>query len=336
MQRRDADSRAEGVSTRYVGSRNQGLRFRRQWGHGSIGLVSSRIVCARFAWLRIGRLLLLLLGRVGILLLLLLMRIRRLLLRVGRGLWLLLLSVPEGPGIESRLWGTGWWREHHAVVLRVSGGRARRRRRELHRGRVGHGRGWRHVLLLRLLLLLLAQKLFGSCGRYMALLARRVVRGWWHCGRGQMLWQGTSRGIVGIGEVFGMGKGTGTRTRATGTWLDGRVRRITDGRRGPQKVARVERGHVVQDEAVLCPVGGLGSWLVVVVVVLLLLATRRLLLRRVSSGHFRSSRLRLRLLPSCRPTEGHSRVWEGTPCRPRRRPKTTKSPGPREIDLNRV
>ena len=148
-------------------------------------MVSSRIVCARLTGLRIRRLLLLLL-RVRVLLLLLLMRIRGLLLRVGRGLRLLLLSVPEGPGIESRLWGTGRRREHHAIVLRIAGGWARWRRRELDRGRVGHGRGWRHVLLLRLLLLLLAQKLFGSCGRNMALLAGRVVCGR-HGARGQVL-----------------------------------------------------------------------------------------------------------------------------------------------------
>jgi len=153
------------------------------------------------------------------------MGIRGLLLGVGRRLWLLLLSVPESPGIESRLRGTGRWREHHAVVLGVASGRARWRRRELHRRRVGHGGRRRHVLLLRqllLLLLLLAQKLFGGCGRYMALLARGVVCGW-HCARGQMLRQGTSRRVLGIGEVFGMSKGTSARTRASGTWLEGRV-----------------------------------------------------------------------------------------------------------------
>jgi hypothetical protein len=235
VQRRDTHSRTERVSTRYVSSRDQGLSVGRKRRHRGVGVVSSGIVCARLTGLRVWRLLVLVLRRVGILLLLLLMGIRGLLLRIRRRLLLLLLSVPESPGIESRLWGTGRWREHHAILLRACGRRARWRWRELHRRRVGHGRWWRHVLLLRLLLLLLlllAQNLIGSRGRYMARLAGRIV-GRCHGARRQVLGQRTSRGVLGIGEVFGMGKGTGARTGTARTWLDGRVRRICSRRRGP-------------------------------------------------------------------------------------------------------
>jgi hypothetical protein len=73
------------------------------------------------------------------------------------------------------------------------------------------------------------------------------------------LWQGTSGRVLGIGKVFGMSKGTGARTRTSRAGLDGRVRRIGGRRRGPQKVVRSVRGHVVQNESVLGSAGGLWS-----------------------------------------------------------------------------
>jgi hypothetical protein len=77
-------------------------------------------------------------------------------------------------------------------------------------------------------------------------------------------------------------------------------------------------------------------------VLLLLLASSRVLLRRVSSNHFKSSRLRLRVLPACRPTEGLSLVLKGRFCQPRRvannRSNATDGQGRRQDDteLNRV
>lgn len=86
-----------------------------------------------------------------------------------------------------------------------------------------------------------------------------------------------------------MDKGARAWTRTACTRLDARIGRVgIDYRRGSQKVARVKRRHVGQNEAVLCSGGGLGAWLVMRLAATLLLLL--LLLLRLSSNHFLSTK----------------------------------------------